>query len=134
MADVEQMLVSFLDAQLSGVRAVTEVPASPSFESSLPIVRVVRTGGPRRYAIDTATVVIDCFAKPNAGDGTGRPAAKQLAQRVADALYLSLPGQKVAGGVVGHVAEVSGPSWAPWDNTDVRRVVATYQISFKASP
>jgi hypothetical protein len=132
MPDVEQVLVSFLSAQFPSARVVTETPASPEFESVLPIIQVVRVGGPRRFAIDRPTVVVDCFAAGPSSGATGRPAAKALAAQVADALCLSLPGARVAGAVVGHVVEVSGPSWTPWDNTNVRRVTATYQISLKA--
>jgi hypothetical protein len=128
MPDVEQMLVAWLGLQFPGSRFVTEAPADSSFSAAVAggLVRVQRVGGPRMYAIDRPTVVIDCF-KPD------RPAAKALALQVADALYLRLPGVPLPGGVVGHVAEISGPSWVPWDDTNVRRVVATYQIHLKAA-
>lgn len=133
MPDVEQLLVAWLTGQLAGVRVLTETPASPAFEAALPIVKVVRVGGARRYAVDAPTVVVECFAAGSTSSQTGRPAAKALALQVAEALYMRLPGTPVAGAAVGHVAEVSGPSWAPWDNTNVRRVVATYQIHLKAA-
>jgi hypothetical protein len=125
MADIEQMLVSWLGVQFPSARLCTETPGDPEFGSVLPIVRVARIGGPTRYAIDTATVSVECFA-------VGRSAAKVLAFNVRDALYRTLPGTTIAGGVVGHVATFSAPSWASWDNTNVRRMTAMYQIHFKA--
>jgi hypothetical protein len=133
MADIEQVLIAWLKTQFPAAEAVTETPASPEFEAALPIIKVVRVGGGRRYSVHSPSVIIECFATGPASGQSGRPAAKELAGQVAEALYGQLPGTSVNGAIIGHVAEVSGPSWAPWDNTNVRRFVATYQIHYKAT-
>lgn len=120
MPDVELLLVAWLNEQLSDVRVCAELPATLPAQT----VRVNRIGGPRLYALDRPTVVVDVFA----GD---RGAAFGLAQQVEDLLYLKLPGVPVNGAAVSHVATISGPSWAPYDNTGVRRVTATYQMHVK---
>lgn len=129
MADVEQMLVNWLPQQIPGVRTCTETPAEKEFTAAVQggLVRVVRVGGGRQRAmeaLDAPRLVLDCFKLT-------RPDAKQLALDVANALFLRLPGTTVGNGVIGRVVEVSGPSWAPWDNTTVRRFVAIYQLFVK---
>lgn len=126
MADVEQMLIAWLPQQFNGVRVVTETPAGASFTTAAEggLIRVTRIGGGRQQSLLQPRVVLDFF-KP------GRPEAKAFALAVAEALFWRLPGTSVGDGVVGRVTEVSGPSWAPWDDTDVRRFTAIYQIHMK---
>lgn len=128
MPDVEKVLVTAGEDYFAGSLWSTETPAGAAFTSASAngLVRVVRVGGNRRYALDRPRVVLDCF-KPT------RPAAKQFALAVADWLFYVLPGTTVEAATVTKVIEVSGPSWAPWDNTDVRRFVATYQVFLKAT-
>lgn len=128
-ADIEQMLIAWLPQEFPGVRACTETPAGDEFTTAAAggLIRVVRVGGGRQQSLHQPRVVLDFF-KPS------RPAAKAFAMDVAEALFWRLPGTSVAGGGVSHVVEVSGPSWAPWDNTSVRRFTATYQLFLKDTP
>lgn len=119
MADIEQVLTGWLGSQFPDARLCTEAPADMA--GAVPVVRVVRVGGGRLYVLDRPTVVVDTFH-------ADRPSAKAYAARVEHALYWLLPGAGL--GVTG-VATISGPSYAPWDNTNVRRITATYQIYFK---
>ncbi len=116
-ADVEAVLVGWLGSEL-GVRVVTELPAILPAE----IIRVSRFGGGRaEFPFDVASVDVDTFAAT-------RRAAIQLGERVAFALMYDLPGL-VSGGAIVLAAEcVSAPSWAPYDNTNVRRSIASYRI------
>lgn len=121
MADVEQLLIGWLGQQFPepDARFGTETPAD--LQNQLPFGRVTRIGGPREFALDHATVVVDAFH-------TDRTSAKAFAQLVEKALYWELAAANIG---VGRVRTLSGPSWAPWENTDLRRFTAIYQINFR---
>lgn len=119
--DIEALLVPWLAATLN-VRAVTELPAD--LADVLPVVRSLRIGGPDLddYALlDLPTVTIDCY-------DAGWSAASTLAGRVHAAIRSTLPGTVHDGGVVTRTRTISGPSWRPYDDTNLRRFGATYQI------
>lgn len=116
--DVEAITVAWLAAQFDGVRVCTETPATLPAQ----VIQVVRFGGGRpSIPYDVATVDVDCYA-------ADRAASKQLAEQVAHALVFDLPGYRAGTTAVLSVECLSAPSWAPWDNTTVRRTTAAYQI------
>lgn len=121
MADfssVEDVLGPWL-AAATGVRVVTETPAVlPSA-----LVQLVRVGGADiDHGIDLATVSILCF-------GTDRATAQGLAETVRAHLRNVLPGTKFVGFVVNRVQTISGPSWLPYVDTNVRVFDAAYQLT-----
>ena len=124
-ADVELLLIPWLISTLN-VRAVTDLPEN--LADVLPLVQVTRIGGPDNDdnpRFDTPTVDIDCF-------GVDRGAASGLAGRVHAALRVTLPGLQVAGATVTQVLTVTGPSWRPYDNTELRRFSSTYRLFVKS--
>lgn len=116
--DVEAVLIAELPGEIGDVRCVTELPAD--LEGSVPIVELARLGGPRRGALDFATVDFDCYAAT-------RQQARDLAHRVGDALQ-RLRARKVTGGEITRVDIDSGPNWRPYDNTAIRRFGVTAQV------
>lgn len=118
--------MAWLPTQFPGVRVGTEVPGGDSFTTAVAngFVRVTRIGGGRNFALESPTVVLDSFR-------ANRVDAKRFALSVVDAMFWRLPGVMIGGAVVTKVTEVSGASWAPWDDTDVRRFVSTVQIHLK---
>jgi hypothetical protein len=122
-ADVEKILVGWLAGVLS-VRCMTEAPGN--LGAVLPAIRVTRSGGDDLLpTFERPFVDLDCF-------GATRSAASLLARRAHDAMLLLLPGLFVDGAVVARVASMAGPSWAAWDNTDLRRFTASYQLLIKS--
>lgn len=99
----------------------TQLPYNLTFV--MPLVVVERIGGPDRIlGVDEPTLDIDVF-QPN------QDAAIDLGEDVRQLVRLHLPGQILPGGVaVKSVGTNSGPAPAPWDNTQIRRISATYQI------
>lgn len=123
-ADVELLVTSWL-ANASSTRCVTELPA----QITVPIIRVTRIGGPDVAPnLELAVVDIDCFAPPKNGN-PDRAGAAGLASKVRGLLRYQLVGRALNGASVARVDTVSGPSWRPWDNTDLRRMGAIYQLT-----
>lgn len=122
LLDIEAALVTWLTAQLPGTRVCTETPAT----LTPPTVRVTRVGGPDIVpGLERATVAVDCF-------GDTRPSAKDLAAAVRDKLTTNLPVASLTDGTRNGSAlavTISGPGWAPWDDTNVRRFTAAYDIT-----
>lgn len=125
MADLELLLVPWLAATL-GVRAVTEVPGTLS--AAVPLLRVARVGGAdddNDPKFDAPTISIDWF-------GMNRQAASDLATAGHLAMRVTLPGKTLNGSTITFVQTISGPSWRPWDDTDVRRYGSTYRLHVKS--
>lgn len=114
MAEAEAVAVAWLESDLSGVRVCTELPAALSGDT----VRVTRISGSDtgQFSVyEDAVCDFDCFA-------ADRASARTLAYRVRDSLRVRMPGQKVGtDAFVIRVRSLAGPSWTPYDNTDVRR-------------
>lgn len=124
-ADVERLLVALLPGLTGGVRACTDLPAD--LLQVLPVVQVARIGGTdSSVSLDVATVDVDSYA-------ASRQAANELAGQVRHALLFALPGAAAAGGVVTRVQTLSAPAWRPYDNTTLRRVGASYQLTVRAT-
>ena len=122
--DVEAALVPWLNAHTS-TRCLTELPAD--LASVLPVIQVGRIGGADGVvSIDEATVDVTCF-------GASRITARALAYRVQSILRTALPGAVDTGGVVLRVQTVSGPTYLPFDDPNLRRFGATYQIVTQAT-
>lgn len=125
--DVEALLIGWLRSTLD-VRALTDLPAD--LADTLPVVQVTRIGGPdddNNPNFDAPTVAVDCYAADRAG-------AITLAAAVKAALRGSLPGQTIGTSTVTKVQTVTGPSWRPYDNTELRRFGATYALHIKSRP
>jgi hypothetical protein len=117
--DIEALLIDWLTPRFTGSRVCAELPATLPDST----IQVVRFGGGRpSVPFDLANVDIDCY-------GITRAAAHDLAEQVAHGLMFDLPGYWATDGtgVIG-VACLSAPNWAPYDNTNVRRMTAAYQI------
>lgn len=115
--DIELLLTDWLASQLS-VRTCTELPATLTGD----IVQVVRFGGTRpNIPFDLAHVDVDAFSAT-------RASSRNLAERVCTALMYSLPGYSASGVRFLSAEPISAPSWAPYDNTSVRRSTAAYLI------
>lgn len=127
MADfvsVEDAIGPWLNAQ-TGVRVVTETPADIPAQ----LIQLVRAGGvDEPYGIDVATVDITAFS------GTGDPIADRagahaLAEKVRTLIIEHLPRQSFAGLVVTRTQTLTAPAWRPYDDTNVRRFGAVYQLT-----
>jgi hypothetical protein len=121
--DVEIELVAWLSAQRgSGVRVLTELPAD--LGDVLPAVQVQRVGGDDdTFRLDRALVDVDVYA-------ASRGDASTLARQVRDDLVMRLRGSSTVGAVFGLVATVSAPQWRPYENINLRRLGATYEVYF----
>lgn len=119
--DAEIELVAWLTAALD-VRHCTDLPANLMEE--LPLNQVQRVGGDDdRFRLDRALVSLDSY-------GATREAASLLARQTRHQLVMVLPGVKTAAAVFGRVATVSAPAWRPYENPNLRRMGATYEIYF----
>lgn len=117
-ADVEELLVAALAAQFPVARVCTELPATLPAQ----VIQVVRVAGLDTFSTDGATVDVECYT-------TDRLSATALAMQVRSWLRLSAAGYTALGATIAAVATVSGPGWRPYDNTNVRRVGATYLVT-----
>lgn len=128
--EAEALMVAWLKTALPGVRIATETPGD--LADVLPCVVVSRFGGSEEeiYTFDNPLMDFDCF------DAT-RGKARQLAYAVRTSIRRDLPGQTVTytdddgntgTGAVSRTRGSSGPTWTPYDNTNVRRFVYTAQV------
>ena len=119
--DAEIELVAWLTAVLD-VRHCTDLPAD--LIGALPINQVQRVGGDDdRFRLDRALVSLDSYAAT-------REAASLLARQTRHQLVTVLPGVKTTAAVFGRVSTVSAPAWRPYENPNLRRMGATYEIYF----
>lgn len=114
-ADVEALVTGWLRAHpdiaaLVGARVVTELPAQPTW----PTLRILRVGGIADYPgwLDPASIQVEAWAAT-------KESANDLA-RAALAALSDLPGTH-AEGVVTHVTQNLGLTWAPDEATDQPR-------------
>lgn len=124
MIDVEALGVAWLESAFPTDRICTETPSN--LAAVLPAHRVTRVGGgDRDYVVDSALLTVDTF-------GATREAARQRAEQVRSSFIVDLPGLTVGQGCVRATDTIHAPIWVPWDNTDIRRFVATYQLTVTA--
>ena len=117
--DVEELLVAYLSAKFPSYRICTELPA----QITQTTVQVVRIGGFDSAAIDTATVSVDIYA---ADRGTANDASGIVRAALNNG---ALAGYTNGSATVATISTIGGPGWRPYDDTDVRRIGATYAIS-----
>lgn len=134
--DLEGSLVAWLRGLGIARRVVTERPSNLQSADVLPLAEISDVGGPEvARGLDAATVDVDCY---HIGSGTGmtavsaREQARGFANEVRRAFQYQLPGTTLIGGaVVGRVHVARRPVWLPYDDTNIRRVGATYEIYFR---
>lgn len=119
--DAENLIASWLRTQ-TGKRVGNEAPSDLSTD----FIRVVRIGGSVQYweFVETATIAVDYF-------GADRGASIAGAESVRDLMIRSLPGQVLDGHAVWSTRTVSVPHVAHWDDTEVRRTYASYNITLR---
>lgn len=123
--DIETLLVTWLPTAVTPApRVGVATPADPANTYGWVangFVKAQRIGGPGQLGIDRPRVDVQCFAQ-------GYGAAKLLAGKVREALEFRLPGHVGADGTVLGVVTDSGPGWAPYDDVNLSRFVATYTL------
>lgn len=116
----EAVLVAFLTEALAGPLVTTEL--GNDLLDALPVVHVQRVGGDDDgLRLDRALVDVDVYAAT-------RVDAADLAEQVRAQLLGVLRGSTQPTAVVGLVATVSAPSWRPYENVELRRCGATYEL------
>lgn len=125
-ADVEELLVGYLQGLYPTARVCTETPAQ--LPSGITI-QVVRIAGVDRDAVDDATVSVDVYAGGDNSQAGNRITATQVANQIRAYLRLNAIGYTNGSATIAAVATISGPGWRPYDNTNVRRVGATYSVT-----
>ncbi|MDX2538881.1 tail completion protein gp17 [Streptomyces scabiei] len=110
-------------AHLVGVRVTDEVPAR--VETLGPVVVVQVAGGADAHTSDTATIDVEAFA-------ADRAAMWQLAERARQAVH-ALAAAVAGGVVIDTVDTLQRPVPVPYANPAVRRAIATYTLTTRAS-
>lgn len=95
-----------------------------SLLSELPTVQVQRVAGDDDgHRLDRALIDIDVYA-------ANRSAAATLAATIRGLLLTQLRGSATENAVFGMIRTVSAPSWRPYEDLNLRRYGATYEIYF----
>lgn len=115
--NAEIKLIGWLAAQFPDAHVSTRAPADMTGE----VIRAHRTGGANDRQLDRVLLDVDCFA---AGD----VASSNLACLVWGAFTDTLPHISYNGAAYTRVDTIVAPRFLPWDNTNVSRYGATYQI------
>lgn len=129
--DCTQFVLEVL-APLNLARIVTELPNK--LEAALPVLQVVRVGGPNDAVIlDIPTFSLHAYTAAAAG---GQKAANMLLQRAFTGLHAAASDViPVDDGfaVLTRARMLGGPTWAPYDNPAVRHAVSTIQAHIKVA-
>lgn len=121
MIDCESLARTWLDSAFPDAKVSTETDTT--LADNLPWIRVTRGGGAdQQYVIDFPLIDVDVFH-------SSRIDARALAEQVRSSLILTLPGRAVGAGNVRFAKTILAPTWAPWDNTSLRRFTATYELT-----
>ena len=123
--DAQLIAYEVLHAALSA-KVVGETPSDMG-AADLPVVRTFRIGGPGdTYGVfDSPTVAVHAFAAT-------QQQANDLCRQAMQA-FMNARGDTYANGVILRVRKLSGPSWAPYDNQDVRHAVTLLQLVVQAT-
>lgn len=119
-ADIEDELAVFVTREL-GFVAGSIVDVTTEAKAVAGVVRITHFGGPRDRVNDFARVEIEAFS------GT-RKKSREMLEAVHDRL---LPGTRLVSAIIDDVRTDASPHRAPWDNNNVRRFSATYQITVR---
>jgi hypothetical protein len=126
LATAELVVRDWLTTAFPTARVVTETPAN--LEQELPCIQVVRFGGADPLLVlDVANIDIDTYA-------ASRDASRILAEQVRTSLRLHAEGQSVDGAFIAAVTTITAPRWVPYDNTNLRRFTAAYQVAIRSIP
>jgi hypothetical protein len=121
--DIEVAVMKGMRAHLAGVRVTAEIPAT--VETLVPVVVVQVAGGADAHTSDTATIDVEAFA-------ADRAAMWQLAERARSAVH-ALAAAVAGGVVIDTVDTLQRPVPVPYGNPAVRRAIATYTLTTRAS-
>jgi len=117
--DVEAELVAWLTDRLEE-RTLTDLPAN--LVDVLPVVQIQRVGGgDDGIRLDRAFVDIDVYA-------ASRQAASQLMSQTRSLLLTGLRGTVTATAVFTSARTITAPAWRDYENPNLRRVGATFEI------
>jgi hypothetical protein len=124
-AIAESVLVTWLKHAFPTARVVTETPHN--LADVLPCIQVSRFGGADEYvsSFDNPSMDFDCYS-------ASRIEARQLAYDVRSSLRDDLPGEVVDGASIVRVRTISGPTWTPYNNTNLRRFTYSAQIRLRS--
>jgi hypothetical protein len=121
--DVEVEVIGWLQEQL-GPDVVVRDELDNALLNELPTVQVERAAGDDDgFRVDRALVDVDVYAAT-------RSQAATVAATVRGLLLTRLRGSTTANAVVGMVRTVSAPSWRPYEDLNLRRYGATYEVFF----
>lgn len=138
-ADVEALLVVWLPTAVTGIRALTDLPADllaalADEDADLRgIVQVEAFGGADTDpSAEIVNVDVDVYVPPDADGEPDRAAARDLAEDVRSAVLVVLPGTVHAlpsgAATVQAARTISRPTVRPYDESPVRRFHASYRI------
>jgi hypothetical protein len=117
--DVEAELVAWLTDRLD-VRTLTDLPAN--LGEVLPIVQIQRAGGDDDgIRLDRAFIDIDVYAAT-------RQAASTLMSQARSLLLGELRGSTTTVAVFTSARTITAPAWRPYENPDLRRFGASFEI------
>lgn len=117
--DIEAIVVGWMAPRYSDCRVCTELPATLPAQT----IQVVGTGGaPESFPFELPRIDVDVYCPD-------RCSASRLARQVKRDLMFNLPGYKAPDGtLVTRVKCDVSPNWVPYDNTNVRRMTAAYEL------
>lgn len=114
--DVEDVMIAMLS---SVATTVTVLPP----DMTQPVIQVNRVGGPADLITDTPTVVVGCYAPDRATAMANAKACQQI--------VLASRRKRFADGVVDTASVVAGIQTIPYEDPNVKRVIATYRLAFR---
>lgn len=120
-ADLESLLITALSAVAGISRVVTRLPAGDLLTAALPVIRVHRYGGADDRVTDTGHIDLDTFAATYDDAST-------LARRAHTAM-LGFAHTAISGIGVDTVETISAPTWVDYQNPNLSRFVATYEVT-----
>jgi hypothetical protein len=136
LAPAEAVVRSWLATYLgAGYRVVTELPPElATVCADTPVAQVTRFGGSDDlYVFDTANIDVDTFDLAHDGKSS-RENARDFGEKVRSGLRFRAPGSVLDDAFIATVTTISAPRWVPYDNTDLRRFVASYRITIRSVP
>lgn len=119
--DIETEVIAWLNTKVPDGTVVRD-EIDNNLTSELPTVQVERVGGDDDgFRLDRPLLEITVYAAT-------RSDASALAAQIRGWLLTDLRGSKTANAVFSHVGTVSAPKWLPYEDTNVRKNSATYEM------